>query len=232
MGRPRKAARTPSTRVICYTRVSTDEQADSGLGLEAQRVRLQAEMTHRGWSDVEWIEDPGVSAKTLDRPGIRRALELLATNQAGVLAVAKLDRLSRSVIDFAGLMAQAQHQGWALVVLDLGVDMTTATGRMVAGIMAQVAEWEREQIGERTRAALAVKRDQGVRLGRPRTLAPVIVAQIVAERGQGRTLTAIADDLTAAAVPTAHGGAQWYPSTVAAVLRAAQLDQEAAATGE
>ena len=168
---------------------------------------------------MEWITDPGVSAKTLDRPGLTSALELLATNQAGVLAVAKLDRLSRSAVDFGMLAQRALREGWAIILLDLGVDMTTPTGRMVAGIMAQVAEWEREQIAARTRDALAIKRDQGVKLGRPRVLDPAIEARIGRERAQGATMTAIADDLTAAAVPTAHGGARWYPSTVAAVLR-------------
>lgn len=221
MGRPRKTIRIPSTRVICYTRVSTGEQADSGLGLAAQRAKLQAEASHRGWSDVIWIEDAGASAKTLDRPGLTRALELLAANDAGVLAVAKLDRLSRSAVDFGMLAERALAEGWAVVLLDLGVDMTTPTGRMVAGIMVQVAQWEREQIADRTRVALAAKRDQGATLGRPRVLDPAIEARIGRERAQGATLTAIADTLTADGVPTAHGGARWYPSTIAAVVNRA-----------
>lgn len=140
MGRPGKQAQQRSSRVICYVRVSTDEQRDSGLGLAAQRAKLESECAYRGWTDALFIEDAGHSAKSLDRPGIRRALELLSANDAGVLMVAKLDRLSRSVIDFANLMDLANREGWLLVVLDLGVDMTTATGRMVAGIMAQLAQ--------------------------------------------------------------------------------------------
>ena len=172
----------------------------------------------RGWSDVIWIEDAGISAKTLDRPGMRRALELLAANDAGVLAVAKLDRLSRSVVDGAGLMARAQREGWAIVALDLGVDTGTPAGKMVANVLMSIGEWEREIISERTRDGLAAKRAQGVRLGRPVALDDAVVGRIRAERDPGATLTTIAASLTADGVPTAHGGARWYPSTVAAVL--------------
>lgn len=221
MGRPRKSPAIRSSRVICYTRVSTDEQANSGLGLGAQRAKLESECAYRGWTDALFIEDAGHSAKSLDRPGITRALELLSSNNAGVLMVAKLDRLSRSVIDFANLMDLANQQGWLLVVLDLGVDMTTATGRMVAGIMAQLAQWEREQIGERTRAALAVKRAQGAKLGRPVSLPSEIREFIIGARAEGFTLTAIAETLNSKGIATAQNGRKWYASTISAVLASA-----------
>jgi len=82
-----------------------------------------------------------------------------------VIIVSKLDRLSRSVHDFAGLMQQAQRQGWGLVALDVGIDMTTPVGGLIANVMASVAEWERRVIGQRTAAALAARRAAGVRLG-------------------------------------------------------------------
>jgi len=201
--------------VIAYLRVSTDEQASSGAGLDAQRRAIELEAQRRGWGDrLEWVTDEGCSAKNLHRPGIAHALDRLANGDAGTLVVAKLDRLSRSVLDFAGMLEQAKAEGWALVALDPGVDMTTASGELVAGIVAQVAQWERRVIGERTKDALAARRAAGVRLGRPRQVDPAIAARIVADRIAGSTWTAIADDLNAEAIPTTHGGAQWWPMTV------------------
>jgi DNA invertase Pin-like site-specific DNA recombinase len=167
-------------KVICYLRVSTGEQADSGLGLAAQRSRLESECSHRSWSNVVYIEDAGHSAKSLNRPGIQRALSMLADGSASVLVVTKLDRLSRSVIDFAALLALAERQGWALVVLDLGLDLTTPNGKFVASVMASVAQLERDLIGERTRQALAVKREQGIKLGRPSSV-PADVREFITQ---------------------------------------------------
>ena len=83
------------------------------------------------------------------------------------------------------------------------------------------ASW-RKEIGRRTRAALARRRAEGVRLGRPRSVTPEVVARIVALRQAGHSLSAIAGELEASGVATARGGARWYPSTVAAVLRYAE----------
>jgi DNA invertase Pin-like site-specific DNA recombinase len=204
--------------VVGYVRVSTDEQAGSGLGLDAQRASILAECKHRGWTLVELIEDAGVSAKSLDRPGMTHALELLANREAGVLIVAKLDRATRSVMDAANLLARSQREGWKLVALDLGLDPTTPTGELVATIMAAVAQWERRAIGVRTREALAAKRAQGVRLGRPSVLSSEVVARVVASHQAGDGWSAIARQLNADEIPTAHGASQWHPATVRAVV--------------
>src|SRR6266508_5134121 len=161
-------------QVLGYVRVSTEEQASSGAGLEAQREAIIAECRRRGWQLVEVIEDAGYSAKDLKRPGIRAALEALDRGDARALVVAKLDRLSRSMLDFTALMAQAQKQGWALVALDCAVDTTTPAGEAMANVLATFAQFERRLIAQRTREALAIKRVQlaaeGRRLGRPRTM--------------------------------------------------------------
>ena len=170
------------------------------------------------------MADEGFSAKNLARPGITSALELLRRGEASVLVVAKLDRLSRSLLDFAGMMERARREGWELVVLDLGVDTTTPSGQLMANVMASFAQYERQLIGARTSAALQQLKGQGVRLGRPRTMSPEILDRIATERGEGRTLSAIADGLTEDSVPTARGGARWYPSTVRAVLASLALD--------
>src|SRR5437016_12784819 len=108
-------------QVLGYVRVSTDEQGVSGAGLEAQKVAIAAECKRRGWQLLEVIEDAGFSAKDLKRPGIKEALRVLEEGDAKALVAAKLDRLSRSMIDFTALMATGQKQGWALVALECAV---------------------------------------------------------------------------------------------------------------
>src|SRR3954471_11634226 len=119
-------------RVVGYVRVSTSEQGDSGAGLAAQRAAILTECKRRGWHLVEVIEDAGYSAKDMRRPGVQEALRVLAERDASALVVAKLDRLSRSMLDFTTMMSKAQRQGWALVALDLGVDTSTPSGEMMA----------------------------------------------------------------------------------------------------
>jgi len=201
-------------QVLGYVRVSTEEQSDSGAGLEAQRRAIEAECVRRGWQLLEVVEDAGFSAKDLKRPGIQEALRVLEEGDAKALVAAKLDRLSRSMIDFTVLMATAQKQGWALVALDCAVDTTTPAGEAMANVLATFAQFERRLISQRTREALAVKKSQGVRLGRPRTIPNEVVRRIKRERAKGKSLAAIADALNADGVPTAQGGRRWYPATV------------------
>src|SRR5688572_311363 len=231
MAKRTKSTGSASTEVLGYARVSTEEQADSGLGLEAQRSAIAGECARRGWDLAEIIEDGGYSAKDLKRPGISDLLERMRRGEAATLVVAKLDRLSRSLLDFAALMERSRQEGWALVILDLGVDTTTPAGEMMANVMATFAQYERRLIGQRTKDALAVKRAAGVRLGRPQLLDAAVVARIVGERAQGASLPSIAERLNQAGVATAQGGRRWYPSTVRAVLASrAALDLEAASS--
>jgi DNA invertase Pin-like site-specific DNA recombinase len=217
-----------SDSVIGYLRVSTEEQAVSGLGLADQREVIATESARRGWENVRYLSDEGFSAKNLARPAMAEALAALHRGDAGVLVVSKLDRLSRSLLDFATIMDTATRQGWQLVVLDLAIDTTIPSGALMANVMACFAEYERQLIGARTSAALQQLKAQGRRLGRPRTLPLSITERIVEERANGTTLKAIASGLTADGVPTARGGT-WHPSTVKAVLTSAALD--AAAVG-
>jgi DNA invertase Pin-like site-specific DNA recombinase len=227
--RRRRAKRSGPLRAVAYVRVSTDEQAKSGLSLEAQIRTLRAEAERREWQLVEVLIDE-VSAKRGNyRPAFERVRAMLAADEADVLLATRLDRMSRSVVDFADLMASAQDEGWQVVALDLGLDTSTTTGRMVAHILAAVAEAEREVIGQRTSAALLAKRQRGEHVGRYSTLLPRVVEQILEMRHDGWTLQVIADELNDHGVPTATGGeARWYPSTVAAVLKSQAAERTAA----
>jgi DNA invertase Pin-like site-specific DNA recombinase len=205
-------------RAVGYARVSTAEQADSGASLGAQREAIEAEVRRRRWELVELFTDTASGKSLNGRHGLKKARKVLETGKADVLVVAKLDRLSRSLKDFAGLMEDAARQKWALVALDLGVDTTTPSGELVANVMASVAQWERRAIGQRTKDALALRRKEGVRLGRPPMLSDGIHRSIQQMRNQGMSLQSIADRLNARGAKTAHGGAKWHASTVRAVL--------------
>lgn len=203
--------------VIGYTRVSTEEQARDGYGLGAQHDAIEAEAARRGW-EVTWVEDGGQSGKSMNRPGLAYALSRLKTGQASGLVVSRLDRLSRSLLDFAGLIKQAEFEGWSLVSLDPPLDLTTPAGRMVAHVLASFAEFERELISQRIREGLAVARDQGVKLGGPRRMPEDVVNRILREHKAGATLHRIARGLNDDAVPTARGGKCWYAGTIRSVV--------------
>jgi DNA invertase Pin-like site-specific DNA recombinase len=207
-------------RIVGYARVSTAEQFQSGAGLDAQHAAIHSEAARRGWHVVRVLQDVASGRSVAGRDGLAQALEMVEGGDADALVVPKLDRLSRSLMDFAVLMERSRKKRWALVALDLGVDTTTPAGSMVASVMATFAEFERRLIGERTREALAVRRSQGVRLGRPPALCPDVRARLAEARRNGKTFRQIAHELNAAQVPTAHGGARWHPATVAKAIKA------------
>jgi DNA invertase Pin-like site-specific DNA recombinase len=209
---------TSALRVIGYVRVSTDKQAESGLGLEDQRQKIEAEIKRRGWELVAMIVDDGVSAKTINRPGLQKALQALADGEADVLMSSKLDRLSRSVSDVCQIGDMAKFYAWSLVLLDVAIDTTTPYGTAQLNMMATFAQLERELIGLRTREALAVLKSQGIRLGRPTLIDSDVETMIAEYRAEGLSMAKIADQLNAQDVPTANGGAKWYASTVKVVL--------------
>lgn len=207
--------------VLGYLRVSTREQADSGLGLDAQRAAITAEADRRGWT-ARFLVDDGYTAANLHRPAVREALQALASGEAQALVVAKVDRLARSMPDFAGLMLRAEKQRWSIVALDLGVDMTTPAGEFMAHVVAAAAQYERRLIADRTRDAMAEAKARGVHCGRERMTPPGVVARVMAEREAGRSFNAIALGLDADGVPTPNGGSRWYPSTVTRLYAAEQ----------
>jgi DNA invertase Pin-like site-specific DNA recombinase len=215
-------------RAIAYYRVSTDEQAVAGNGLDAQAATIAAAIDTRRWELVAALTDEGRSGGNLRRPALLDALGRLDRGEADVLVVSKLDRLSRSVLDFASITEQAKRRGWSVVALDVDVDTTTPTGELVANITSSVAQWERRIIGARTAEAMQAMKARGVRLGRPVDLPDEVRRRIAADRDAGLSLRVIAEGLNTEAVPTARGG-RWHASTVRAVLDSLSLDAEALA---
>ena len=142
--------------MVGYARVSTRRQAEEGYGLDAQMANLVAWGVAPGDVRVE----RGRSAKAVKgRPGLEGLLDALGPGD--VLVVAKLDRLTRSLQDFAAIVADAQARGWRLVVNDGSFDLDTVTGRAMAGMMAVFGQMERELISVRTSEGIAERRAAG-----------------------------------------------------------------------
>jgi DNA invertase Pin-like site-specific DNA recombinase len=101
---------------------------------------------------------------------------------------------------------------------DLDIDTSTPAGEMAANIIIAGSQYERRLINQRTRDALAAKRARGEQLGATPTLPAEVTRRIIAERSEGRTFQAIADDLMAEGILTARGKSRWYPATIKAVV--------------
>jgi len=154
-----------STAAVGYVRVSTSEQAMSGLGLAAQKrtIRLYCEMNGLKVSKI--YEDRGITGSTMKgRDGLSEALRAVQ-ERGGHLVVAKLDRLTRSVRDALKLMSDADSSGWSLHSVAEKLDTASAMGRFVTTIIAAIAELERGMISERTKAALKEAQAKGVHVG-------------------------------------------------------------------
>ncbi len=215
------AAQTRRPLALGYVRVSTADQVEHGASLEAQRAALTAEAERRGW-DVEIVADEGRSAKTLNRPGLTAALGRLDRGEAQFLLAVRLDRVSRSVADFAGLLDRAARKHWGLVMLSPNLDTSDPAGRFTANVLASAAQYERELIGARTREGMAQRKLEGVKMGRPRELTPEVLDRIRAQHDAGESLRKIAASLEADGVPTARGGSKWQASTIQRVLQGVQ----------
>jgi site-specific DNA recombinase len=223
-------------RVVGYVRVSSEEQSRDGVSLavQAEKVRLYCEL--HALEKAEDVVDAGVSAKTLDRPGLARVLALLDSGEVTGLVVYKLDRLTRSLADWSSLIDGyfGRPGGPSLFSVSDSIDTRTAAGRMVLNIMMTVAQWERETIVERTIGAMQFIRSRGERIsGRipygsdlgedGRTLVPnanelSALAEVRLRHAEGWSLRRIAADLQAQGVPTKSGRA-WSHSTVQALLK-------------
>ena len=206
------------TEFISYLRVSTTRQGESGLGLEAQREAVARHVASTGGSLTrEYLEVE--SGKLCDRPILHQALSHCRREKA-VLVIAKLDRLARNVAFVSSLM-EAKTE---FVACD-----APYANRLMVHIMAAFTEHERDQIAQRTRAALAAAKARGVKLGvngarlaavrknEAAAFAETLRSVVTAMAGSGTTLQVIADQMNALGVPTREGAA-WAPTTVRRLL--------------
>ena len=199
-------------KVIAYTRLSKGEQG--ALGLAAQRNAIERECERRGWLPDVRVEIMS-GARAENRPVLQSSLREL--ERGDVLVVARLDRLSRSVVDAGKLLDTARRRGFNIVALDFGLDLSTPQGELVANVLMAVAQWERRMIGERISAALAVKRSRGWTPHRCKRRIPTAVRmRINLMAANGMSQRQIAEQLNAEGVQAL--GSRWHRGTVIRVL--------------
>jgi len=217
-------------QAIGYIRVSTEQQADAGVSLDAQKAKITAWCIANDYELVDVHVDAGISGKNMEkRPGLQAALAGMKKSMA--LVVYSLSRLARSTKDTLVISEQLDKAGADLVSLSERIDTTGAAGKMMFRMLAVLSEFERDVISERTTLALAHKKSKGEKY------APVpfgfseldgrliaveaeatVVAEILQYRQDGKTLQAIADDLNGRGIIGKQGG-RWHPSSVRCILQ-------------
>lgn len=206
--------------LVPYRRASTREQASKGASLPSQKTKIEYGLGFRDQVGLTWdCVDGGKTGENLDRPGFQKALAHVYAGQASGIICAKLDRLTRDLLDFATIMDKAKNEGWNIVLLDVGVDLYSPIGKMMAGILAVFAQFERELIVQRTTDGLEQKRAEGVRLGRKRIISDELMAAVIGMYHLEGSFSATARFLNEAGASTPNGGREWYPATVQKIVQ-------------
>jgi site-specific DNA recombinase len=214
---------------IIYTRVSTLGQAEEGVSMDAQQIRAAAWAASNGYGVAETFSDAGVSGKRAgNRPGLQNALEAACRVRGNVLVVYSLSRLARSTKDAIAIAERLEKAGADLVSLTERIDTTTAAGKMMFRMLAVLAEFERDLVSERTKAALAHKSAKGERVGgvpfgfqladdRVRLLPDAgeqaTLRDLHELRTSGMSWRAIADTLNGRGIPTKTGRSWTWQTT-------------------
>jgi len=227
------------TKIVGYTRVSSQEQALEGVSLEAQRAKLEAYAVAYDLDLIAIEEDAGISASSMNRHGLLQALSMLKSGEAEGILVCKLDRLTRSIKDFNVMLETHFKEGGSeLMSIQESVNTKTAGGRLVLNVLMSVFQWEREAVGERTVDALTHLKNRGVQLGGEalgwkrvedldeegrRIVVEVgeevaTVDRILELKEQGLSMRGIAKALTEEGRRTKKGG-KWHHYTVSKVLK-------------
>lgn len=230
-----RRSRSDSSSAVAYVRVSTDEQA---LGPEAQRAAVERWAQGNGVRIVGWHEDIGVSggAPLEERPGLSAALAELQARRAGLLVVAKRDRVARDVLVAAMVERLAERAGARVMAADGTGNHDGPEGQLMRGIVDVFAQYERALIRARTKAALGVKKARGERVGAlplgfegdgsrlaPNAVEQRAIARVLELRRAGLSIRAIAAALNREGTPAR--GNRWHPTTVARVLQ--RIDEAA-----
>jgi DNA invertase Pin-like site-specific DNA recombinase len=189
-------------RAIAYL-ARRDEDA-----IAAMRERAR----QNGWI----LDDVIVGGKTKRDACLRR----LQRREANILMLARLRDVAPSLTDLTTLCRRSAAEGWVLASSDVPLRTDDSAGRAFTDLLAALMEFESKDLGDRVRRGIERRRAKGAGVGRPKVLASDIVDQIGRARADGWTYQAIADDLNARGIATAHGGARWHPSTVRKVITA------------
>src|ERR1700730_2838069 len=161
---------TPVVRCAIYTRKSTEEGLDQDFNsLHAQREAAEAyiqSQKHLDWTLVSnHYDDGGFTGGNLDRPALQHLLEDIEANRVDCVVVYKVDRLSRSLLDFARLVDRFDQRAVSFVSVTQQFNTTSSLGRLTLNILLSFAQFEREIIGERTRDKMSAARRKGKWVG-------------------------------------------------------------------
>ena len=219
---------------IGYIRVSTEDQAKEGISLDNQKSKIEAYCHLKDLELLEIIEDAGISAKNLKRPGVQRVLKLARTKQVDAIVVYKLDRIFRSTTDALETTKLFEKWGVSFHSIEETLDTQSAMGRFFFTLTAALAEMERRIIGERTKAALSHKRSRNektggdVPYGYDLSPAGILIKNETEQRvirlirnlnKDGYSLRRICRELEQAGYLTKRGNLIWHPQTVATILK-------------
>ena len=200
-------------RVVGYVCLLAGEQPAGGL--RAQRATIRAECERRGWRLLRFEQDePGSES----RAGLGAALAACRAGRVEALVVAKLDRLGGRIVEVAGLLEDARNGGFNLVALDLGLELQSGPGELVANVLTTLVQAQRQTSAKRRQETLARKQAAGVPVGRPRRIPNGILERIRREHDAEQSLATIANGLNSDRVPTGQGGRRWYPATIRYLL--------------
>jgi DNA invertase Pin-like site-specific DNA recombinase len=147
-------------KVALYARVSTHDQT-----AENQLLELRQYVAARGWTAIEYV-DRGISGSKDRRPALDQLVADVRRHRVKGVVCWRLDRLGRNLRHLVLLLDEWQSRGITFVTLGEGIDTSTAAGRLIAGVLGSIAEFERARIQERIRAGLSRAKAQGTRLGR------------------------------------------------------------------
>jgi DNA invertase Pin-like site-specific DNA recombinase len=210
-------------KAVGYVRLSKPQRNKDGTiredpyGIDAQRRAIQSAADYNGWDLVETFVDNGKTGANTNRDGYQQALAMLQAGEADMLVAARYDRLTRSTKDLIELMELSVKQSWAVSILDQRVDTSTAVGRLMARTLASHAEFERDLISERTKAAL-VEVAKVKHVGRSSQIKPKVKRRVIAMHEQGMSASAIARAMTAEGHEVENGRTRWHHSVVRALL--------------
>lgn len=218
---------------VAYVRVSTEDQANEGVSLEAQQTKLAAWCVVNDCELLATHTDAGLSGGRADnRPALQAAIEQ-ACKTKSVLVVYSLSRLARSTKDTIAIGEKLDKAGADLVSLSEKIDTTSAAGKMIFRMLAVMAEFERDQVSERTSMAMAHKKSKGERVGTVpygfdlaadgvtlvRNEAEQQVIEVIqAMRAQGLSYRKIAAKLESRQILTKAGEAKWRHTTIKSIL--------------
>jgi len=219
-------------RAIGYVRVSTEDQAKEGVSLDNQRrkIELYAEMNDLDLIAIE--SDEGISAKNLNRPGVKRVLDMIHKKKVDCIIIYKLDRMFRNTVDALNTSQILDRQGIALHSINERLDTKSAVGKFFFSLMASLAEMERNIISERTADALAGKKANGERVGEiplgydlvdgrlvDNENEQAVIHHINELRAEGLSYRTIADRLTMDGIATKKGLNRWNYQTVRNIIK-------------